>query len=215
MASLRLFWLFAALVCLYALAFVVVVAPRGQRHSAGHVTARSSRSGAHASEQRAVARSTVTASKPGLAARATVHADHPVESAAPTVLAASTISEATPQPASIDDYALGCELALEREPQDRDWYRRVQNDLVPVLASAEFSGARLAGHRCGTSLCRVDLRYDSAQARERAEEALPQREPFSSNGLVHADATDALKVSVYFSRQGHRLPTPELPDTPP
>ncbi|HMJ09886.1 MAG TPA: hypothetical protein VK524_00700 [Polyangiaceae bacterium] len=211
MTRTRLFWLLGALVCLYALAFVVFVVPGPQRHSAGTGNAKFSSMAAHATDQRADARPTFAASSPRLVGQAIMDEDHALAGPAPIVSAASTAPEATPQPASIESYALGYELALEREPQDRDWYRRVQNALAPVLASAEFTGARLAGQRCGTNLCRVDLRYDSSQARERAEEALPQREPFNSNGLIRADPADALKVSVYFSRQGHRLPTPQLP----
>ena len=115
-----------------------------------------------------------------------------------------------PQPTSIELYVRTYEQALAREAPDRDWQRHVAGALEALLASAELAGAQLQAQRCGTTLCRVDLRYDSLRARERAEEALPQREPFDSEGLIHS-SRDGLQVSVYFSRRGYPLPEVEPP----
>ena len=71
-----------------------------------------------------------------------------------------------------------------------------------------MAGAHVADQRCGTTLCRIDLVYDSLSARERAEEALPRHAPFNTDSLLHAAAEGSREVIVYFSRRGQPLPEP-------
>ena len=108
--------------------------------------------------------------------------------------------------ARFEAHAAALSDALMAEQVDHAWRAEIDQQVGNALAGPSFAGAELRVTECGTTLCRVDLAYDSLDARQRAEEAIPLQRPFATQGLIHAESPDSLEVSVYFARKGHGLP---------
>jgi hypothetical protein len=108
--------------------------------------------------------------------------------------------------ARFDAHAAALSEALMTEQVDHVWRAEIDQQVGNALAGPSFAGAELRETECGATLCRVDLAYDSLDARQRAEEAIPLHRPFATQGIIHAESPDSLEVSVYFARKGHRLP---------
>ena len=108
--------------------------------------------------------------------------------------------------ARFDAHAAALSDALIAEQVDHAWRAEIDQQVNNALAGPSFAGAELRGTECGTTLCRVELAYDSLDARQRAEEAIPLQRPFATQGIIHAESPDSLEVSVYFARKGHGLP---------
>lgn len=199
MTRTRLAWLVGTLACAYALAFTV--------HGASAGLHRASAAEAKPEPMRIAAqRRQLSGSRDAGNASAS---PSPSRAVLPAPASASSMPAPAPQPPAVEDYVRAYELALEREARDSAWQAQVDSALAATLASAELAGVHMTDQRCGRTLCRVDVRCDSLMARQRAEEALPLREPFnSSDGLVRAGSADSLTVTVYFARPGHALPDP-------
>jgi len=210
MTRTRLAWLLCAPVLAYALAFI---SPSARSNRSQRVAASDAEARALEADRPALGASAGSVAGADVHARASrfeLAADDESDHAAQPSELGSALTATRPASTAVplEVYVQHYDRALEREPQDRDWDQQVQSDLTRLLASTELAGAHLGAQRCGTTLCRVELSYDSLAARERAEEALPLRAPFNSDGLIHADSANSLEVAVYFSRQGHPLPDP-------
>jgi hypothetical protein len=166
----RLVWLLAGAALVYALAFTAFGSHGASTHSArlaDRVDRPADSPAAGERAQSAFSRRVATADLRARSGRANASEwDGPLLSSTPAEpFSNSSRADSTPEPIPLEAYVQGYEVALAREPQDREWNRRVQKTLTAALASADLKGAHLRDQRCSATLCRVDLVYDSLPAR--------------------------------------------------
>ena len=93
---------------------------------------------------------------------------------------------------------------LANDPDDPTWSgvasQRIQSSFVEHLPSDVV----LEDVSCRSTLCRISVRYASAQASEIGAEHLPHLVPWNTRGIMYADDRDPARIVFYAAR------TPEL-----
>jgi hypothetical protein len=99
--------------------------------------------------------------------------------------------------------------AFEREPRDRDWAPAAIEQIRKVYSAEDLAGVTVEPD-CRSTLCRLDLRFQSAGDASRLAQQLSLRVPWPSVGYVQGD-TETLRGVYYLTRQGHELARASLP----
>ena len=98
------------------------------------------------------------------------------------------------------------EEASSKEARDPLWARRTEA-LISQAVSAIGSGSRLAHSECRSTLCRVELVHEGADARIRAVDGLLSTPGLQGETVVrHLQQGNRLVSLVYVAREGERLP---------
>ena len=95
---------------------------------------------------------------------------------------------------------------MKGEATDPHWAAGAQTEINARAAEMIPEGAALLAAHCRTSLCRLEVGFETLDARDQAFDVLPLLVPWDSDGFVHADTDDPSKVIVYAAREGRTLP---------
>lgn len=98
---------------------------------------------------------------------------------------------------------------FEQEPRDASWAATAIQQIGKAYAAPDLAGVTVEPD-CKSTLCRLELRFQSADDASRLAQQLSLRTPWPGAGYVHFDA-DTLRGVYYLTRQDHPLATASLP----
>jgi len=100
--------------------------------------------------------------------------------------------------------------ALDREPRDRAWGSQMESRVTNAVSPVAFPGTHVESTDCRSTLCRVVLSHDDANAAA-AIGTFPMSVPDFAEGVLTAsnDAKGRPLTIGYFARTGHKLPQDE------
>jgi hypothetical protein len=96
------------------------------------------------------------------------------------------------------------ELKYASQSDDPEWSEETENSIQDLFTNAAFAGADLVSVDCQTSICRLELNYESDDARDDFFAQAPNTAPLNSEGFFHL-AEDGETTVLYVAREGHRL----------
>src|SRR5262249_32174775 len=104
--------------------------------------------------------------------------------------------------AAMADKASMFDARLAREPNDVAWSRAKLLAIRDAIR-ASAPGTRVLAAECGSTLCRVQVDHDDADAQRTLGQALTRLDPFQSGVFCHYDRT-ALppRTTLYVLREG-------------
>jgi len=96
------------------------------------------------------------------------------------------------------------ELKYSAQGDDPDWSQETEQSIQGLFVEDRFSGTDLVAVDCQTSMCRLELSYESDEARESFLSQAPTTAPLNTEGYFHV-AEDRKTTVVYVAREGHSL----------
>ncbi len=135
----------------------------------------------------------------------------------PAVAHAPAAVDAPPPPdeapvapeALIADQTMLVEDRLAAGDPDPSWSSDATRLIHDRFAQAGLTGARLDAAACRGTLCKIQLRFESAEALAAVAGDAADSVPWTASGFVRSDPDDPLRLVVYASREGTRLPHPD------
>lgn len=131
-----------------------------------------------------------------------------VTPAVASVTPASESPEAEPPQAEApapDELPEKLEAKLAAETSDPNWSSRMAAALSGALETA-LPRSKIVDASCRTSLCRVSVTHQNAEAEEEFVAALPHLRPFATHGLIRQVGSEENPRSVvYVAREGQSL----------
>lgn len=97
--------------------------------------------------------------------------------------------------------------ALDTEPRDRAWGSQMESRVTSAVSPAAYPGTHIESMDCRSTLCRIVLSHDDANA-EAAIGTFPMAVPDFAEGVLSASNDEkgrSLTIG-YFARAGHKLP---------
>lgn len=127
----------------------------------------------------------------------------PIEASEPATARASE----EPAFSSDEDMRLHVETIFESESADRAWGGDAESTLQTAVGTHLTEGSRLVGVRCRTTVCRVELQHDTANARDDLMRELARTRPwnaplFSPPPRVEGERTYA---TIFIAREGYPI----------
>jgi len=194
-----------------AAAVAAIVVGRGDRRADGGTAssaaavARDDRVGALRAEVEDLRRRVA-----GLTHRVTATA--PAAAPAPAPAAVRTDELAPEELAAASDVAARSLIArfdgaFARDAVDPDWSADAEQRIRGRLADATLQ-LQVDEVACRATLCRVSVRYASAEAREQGQDLLPSLVPWTSGGIIRLDEADPTRAVLYKARSVELLPAP-------
>lgn len=95
---------------------------------------------------------------------------------------------------------------LEREAIDPKW-RADMGERVKVFFAAAGRGTSLVGLDCRTTLCRANVQLEDGEAKASFTRRVSSLLQKGAEGYAYMDSPDDLSIEVFFTREGHPLPT--------
>ena len=96
------------------------------------------------------------------------------------------------------------ELKYTSQSDDPEWSMDTENAIQDLFTNESFDGAQLGSVDCQSSLCRLELNYDSENARDEFLAKAAHTEPLNTEGFFHL-AEDGQTTVLYVARNGHPL----------
>lgn len=103
---------------------------------------------------------------------------------------------------------------LREETVDHGWARTTERAFLDAAGSRELTGSRLTGVECRSTLCKVDVEHENAQAAELWSAVFPLRIASVSSRVMerrYVERAGHRRSTAFVARMGHRLPTLEEP----
>lgn len=107
-------------------------------------------------------------------------------------------------------YAQDLDHVVAEEPRDAGWAWAIESGLRSDLGRSDLGSASVAGCECRTSLCRVQLRFRTADEREQFMSGARLAGVMRNLGgmFVRLDSWEDLDIEMYVARDGQSLPGP-------
>lgn len=103
----------------------------------------------------------------------------------------------------LQEAAANLDRRLASEPTDLGWSRKTVREIEEAI-SAKARGTRVLAAACASSLCRVEVDHDTAEAQRDLGEALAEVEPFRAGVFYSYDeAAVPPTTTIYVVREGH------------
>lgn len=105
------------------------------------------------------------------------------------------------------------EETINTEASDPEWSYNAETTIDRILQDKQFSGTRLLSLGCRTTLCRVELAFESQEAFDWTMRRLPKAIPWNQKGFfqVNMDQNNQYAGVFYYTREGYDLPKPSTP----
>ena len=112
------------------------------------------------------------------------------------------------QQPNVDRMFAGLTRQLDQEPRDAGWAWGAETDLRQVAESQELGAGRVASVECRTSLCRLDVSFDSPEAYADFLENARVTGRFAAMGtlFIHRESLSDLGLEVFVAREGQGFP---------
>lgn len=107
-------------------------------------------------------------------------------------------------PLSSHERAQALTRALDAESTNSPGRVDFESRIRDAFSADEFRAARLAGVRCGSSMCRAVLEFDDAALLRKIARLTPTQPAFASAGFIHYSSETS--VEVFLARDGEELP---------
>jgi hypothetical protein len=137
-----------------------------------------------------------------------VHEDASLEERAPTAAPPGETPDISEE--ERDQRAHRTTQAIDRvlaaESRDPSWSADTERRLRDRFASAGLGGAHLDDSRCGSTICRVRVRFDSLEARDGIQ-TVTDLVDWSSDLLAVVDPQDRRRIVVYATREPGQFPS--------
>lgn len=139
------------------------------------------------------------------------HSNQPLPPAASTALDLPKLPEAADARREYADaYVRKLDGLFEREVVDTSWANETEGQVVAFFQ--DLPGVRTHAARCRSTLCRVEVEFDSEEARRAFDTNLSSRAPFLNarwNERRVRDETGRVSgETIMLARVGHDLPPP-------
>lgn len=96
--------------------------------------------------------------------------------------------------------------AIKSESVDLEWARAMESRVTTFFQSGEQIGSAVRRIDCKSTLCRVDVSFDSNETRHRFGIHVGAMIPPRSTAFVYIENEEDRDISVYFARADHPLP---------
>jgi len=96
------------------------------------------------------------------------------------------------------------ETKYASQGDDPDWSVQTEVAIQDLFQNENFAGAQLGAVDCQSSLCRLELNYDSDDAKEDFFANAPTMAPLNTEGFFHL-SEDGETTVLYVARDGHSL----------
>lgn len=107
---------------------------------------------------------------------------------------------------SADEVKYHLDYEMEKQGEDKTYYSRMRTGLERMLAEQEFERVRIGDVRCGSTLCRVLLSFESSEAKQKMTPKLKFYEPFYPRTITFGGGNESRDAIVYVAREGYNLP---------
>ena len=99
---------------------------------------------------------------------------------------------------------------LLEDGSDATWAPAAVETLHRAFRKDELASVHLDHAECGTSFCRLEVSFDSAEDGDKGLRIALQDMPWRSEGFVHMSGGVTPEALVYVAREGHMLPRAAL-----
>lgn len=119
---------------------------------------------------------------------------------------------ANPSGEAMDPADVAAEMAasfdarIDREQADSGWSQSMVDHLRETIQASFPAGVELHGAICRTTMCRLDMAFSDATAKEQFMLQVSRLLEGGAEGFAHIENEEDLEIEVYFMRGGHRLP---------
>lgn len=104
------------------------------------------------------------------------------------------------------ELARRCDARILAEAVDATWSRAKNEQFTAFFARQALTGTTVKAVDCRTTMCRIDLAHNSAEARVRFIQSFDNLAGPTGMVFAHIEIADDLDIEVYVTRDGTGLP---------